>query len=158
MDGVDLTPVWTVIGVIGGFTTLVAGWVWNTRNGLGNKVDTSIDKLRKELCTEISETNKKLEAMALQQERSNTMLEPLWETLCESLPGILKMRNSPDIVDYMLNGDPTEDEISNFADTIKVKLEKAQNDNDDTKAISLLWLMVALKMKKNRLCRGKQLC
>lgn len=151
MDGVDLTPIWASIGIVGGFTTLVAGWVWLTRDKLGDKIEESTEKLRKELCNEISKTNDKLEALSLQQERNNTMIEPLWETLCESLPGILKMRNSPDVVDYMLNGSPTIRELDDFMSDIKNKLISAQDAGNDTRAMALTWLLVALRIRKGKL-------
>lgn len=146
MDGVTIG---IAVSVALGVGLLLAGWIWDTRNVAG-RLESDMNKqfglLQKDFDKQISEVREDLE-------RQGTMIEPFWQTLCTSLPSILKMHNSPDPLDAVLNGNPNMADIDNIEDELKCRLIEAQKAGDDGKALALTLAIVAVRVKRKQLLK-----
>lgn len=126
-----------------GIGLLLAGWIWDTRNKVGSlegEFQKELGLFRKDFHKEISEVKEELE-------RHGTMIEPFWNTLCDNLPAILKMHNSPDPLVTCLEGQPTIEEIDALITRITNELKIAL-DKDDSKAYGYILALAMAKAKR----------
>lgn len=122
---------------------LLAGWIWDTRNKVGSlegEFQRELGLFRKDFHKEISEVKEELE-------RHGTMIEPFWGTLCDNLPTILKMHNSPDPLIACLEGQPTIEEIDALITRINNELKVAV-EQGDSKAYGYIFALAMAKGKR----------
>ena len=124
---------------------LLSGWIWDTRNTVG-RLEADFTK---QLAKTKESLDKEINRVSEELERTNTMIEPFWQTLCASLPGILKMHNSPDPLAAVLSGKASPEQVESLTKRLYNELEVAK-ENDPSRAVALLLAIWAVKVKACR--------
>ena len=121
-----MTWEWAPIGVL--FTMILAlfGYIWQTARG----VDARMSKLE--------------EMMG----KAETMLEPLWEVCKAALPKVLKLHSSPDPLWEALNCEVSEEKIDRTIERVRLEMEAAADNGDDSRTLAAALAIWALKVRK----------
>lgn len=120
--------------------SIVVAWLWKL-----SKWDTAIKSIpgvvenQKKFEKRLDEDERKIERISL-------ITEPLWESICANLPGILKMHSSPDPLAHALHENATKEELECVICRLKDEIEKTR-DADPGRAISLVLALAAVKVK-----------
>jgi hypothetical protein len=148
----DAATIVTIAVSITGVGIALAGWIFETNRSVG-KLESNMNEkfgiLQKDFDKQLGEVREELE-------HQGTMIEPFWNTLCENLPTILKMHNSPDPLWAVLNGDPTVDEVESLICRIQSELKVAIDKGEDAKAYGYIWALAMARARKSRLIKSKE--
>ena len=137
----DAATIVTIAASIVGMGGIFAGFIWETRN--------KVSVLEASFTKEIAEVKAELE-------RQGTMIEPFWQTLCDNLPAILKMHNSPDPLANVLHGTPTIEDVDNLISRIQDELSESINSGDNIKSYGYIMALAMARAKKKVLQKEKK--
>jgi hypothetical protein len=133
----------SIVSLISGLVALLAiplAWIWKL-----SKWDEAIKSLP-EMVKNQAKFERRLDEAERKIERITLITEPLWESICANLPGILKMHNSPDPLAHALNGESTEEELVALIARLKGEIEEAK-DSNPTRAMLLILALSAVSTK-----------
>ena len=144
----DTVAIVTIATSIIGIGLVLGGWIWDTGrsvNRLETKINDKINDLQGNFNKQMMEVKEDLE-------RHNTMIEPFWNTLCENLPLILKMHNSPDPLVDCFEDKVTIEEIDALITRINTELAEALIHNNP-KAYGYIMALAMAKAKRHWLVK-----
>lgn len=138
----------SIVGLVAGLVALAAipiGWVWKL-----SKWDSKI-ALIDTVAEDMKYVKQEAEATRLKAERLQTMIEPFWETICKSLPEILRLHNSPDPLDAALSGEATHEEMAALIEQMETEFNEIRLMNPG-RALALSFAIGAVKARLNGYC------
>lgn len=138
----------SIVGLVAGLCGLAAlptAWVWKL-----SKWDSKIGVIDT-LAEEMKAVKTQQEDNRLKTERLQTMIEPFWETICNNLPGILRLHNSPDPLTAALAGEATSEEMAALIEQMQGEFEEIRF-SDPGRALALSMAVGAVKARLNGYC------
>lgn len=115
-------------------------WVWKLSKW--DSAIKSVDSLTKQM----KSLEDRLTSNEKRTERALLITEPLWDSICSNLPGILKLHNSPDPLSNVLLDQDAPGEAEDLLKRMSDEVSKVR-DTDPNRALALCLALWAVRVK-----------